>query len=111
MDRSPRTTCRFLGSVKELLRDKDSSQTEGVLGGVLPALYDDGASHTRFQCSEILVFGRHQAMLVGDGGRSMADAHEEKALLGLCNAHCLKLSTPSRARSAPCTRAAFQHIP
>jgi len=41
----------------------------------------------------------------------MADAHEEKALLGLCNAHCLKLSTPSRARSAPCTRAAFQHIP
>ena len=58
-------------------------------------------------------------MLVGDGGSPMADAHEEKALLGLCNAHCLRLSTPSRARSASCARAAYmymhmhmyQHIP
>ena len=37
----------------------------------------------------------------------MADAHEKKALLGLCNAHCLRLSTPSRARSAPCSSAAW----
>jgi len=37
-------------------------------------------------------------MLVGDGGRPMADAHDERALLDLCNAHGLRLSTPSRAR-------------
>ena len=31
----------------------------------------------------------------------MADAHEEKALLGLCNAHCLRLLyLPRLARAA-----------
>ena len=35
-----------------------------------------------------------------DGERPMADTHEERALLDLCNAHGLRLSSPSRARSA-----------
>ena len=52
-------------------------------------------------------FGRRQAMPAGDGGRPMADgdAHEERALLDLCDTHGLRLSTPSRARSAPFARA------
>ena len=33
-----------------------------------------------------------------------------RALFDLCNAHCLRLSTPSRARSAPCARAAYRHM-
>ena len=49
-------------------------------------------------------------MLVGDGGRPMADAHGERALLDLCNANDLKLSTPSRERSAPCARAAYGQL-
>ena len=52
-----------------------------------------GSSVRRFH-----FFGRRQAMLVGDGGSPMADAHEEKALLGLCNAHRLRLSTPTHNR-------------
>ena len=43
------------------------ARRKGVLGVVLPALYDDGASHTRIQCSEILAFWPPptvQAMLV-----------------------------------------------
>ena len=44
------------------------ARRKGVLGVVLLALYDDGASHTTIQCSEILAFWpppTGQAMLVG----------------------------------------------
>ena len=82
------------------------------VGVVLRALYDDHRrvlrSHDHVRVSFLAAVMPCRA---GDGGRPMADAHEEKALLGPCNAYCLRLSTPSRARSAPCTRAAFQHIP
>ena len=43
--------------------------------------------------------------MAGGGGRPMADAHEERALLDLFNAPGLRLSSPSRASSAPCARA------
>ena len=100
-------------------RWKNSSGTrilarrKGVVGVVLAALYDDGASHTRIQGSKILVLWppphRPYALVGDDGGRPiMADAHEERALLDLCNANGLRLSTPSRARSAPCARAAYR---
>ena len=39
----------------------------------------------------------------------MGEAHEEGAgVLDLCNANGLRLSTPSRARSAPCASAAWR---
>jgi len=61
------------------------------------------------------IFGRRrQAILVGDGGAqrdrwpmAMHTSEESgRCLLDLCNANGLRLSTSSRARSAPCARAA-----
>ena len=66
-----------------------------------------GSSVRRFH-----FFGRRQAMLVGDGGSPMADAHEEKALLGLCNAHCLRpIYAVSRAQRAVYKGRVPAHIP
>merc|ERR1711935_419387 len=49
----PGETCRYFGSCG---RTQILARRKGVLGVVLRALYGDGASHTRFQCSEILGF-------------------------------------------------------
>ena len=58
-----------------------------------------------FRDFSFLAATRPCAMLVRDGGRPMADAHEERALLDLCNAHGLRLSARLAQRSAPCARA------
>ena len=49
----PGKTCRYFGSCG---RTQILARRKGVLGVVLRALYGDGASHSRFQCSEILIF-------------------------------------------------------
>ena len=77
-------------------------------GVVLRALYDDTPSHTLISRWEILAFlaAVMPSMLAGDGGRPMADAQEERALLGLRRAPGLRSATPSCARRAPRARAA-----
>ena len=54
-----------------------------------------GSSVRRFH-----FFGRRQAMLVGDGGSPMADAHEEKALLLVFATHTASDYLPRLARAA-----------
>ena len=76
------------------------------------ALHDDGASHTRIQYSEISLFLAAAMLLCRPHAREgwreapMADVHGERALLNHCDANGLSLSTPARARTAPCARAA-----
>ena len=101
-------TCRFLGSVEELRKNTDSSYASQV-GVVLRALYDDGTSVVTLGPSipRFHFFRPRHAMPAGDCGRPMADAHEERALLHLCDANGLRpFYTQSRARSAPCAKAA-----
>ena len=75
-----------------------------VLGSSVPRFHFFFVAFVVYCC-------RRQAMPAGDGGRPMVDAHGERALLDLCDANGLRLSSPSRARSAPGARAAYRHIP
>jgi len=74
---------------------------EALLGVVLPPLYNGASSHTRITTCAILVFGRRQAMPVGNGGRPMGDTQKERALLDLSHARGLRLSTPSSVLLTP----------
>ena len=52
----PRTTCLFWARWKNSSETRILARRKGVLGVVLRALYDYGASRTRIQCSEISFF-------------------------------------------------------